>query len=79
MNDQTETPFLPGMHVQQTPMTIQVRRALRPDGQTVIVVHAEHATGSTMLVLDVDYARTVGNLLVRESGGLQIASTLMTP
>jgi hypothetical protein len=52
---------------------VTVQRSPAPDGLPAVVVRAEHATGSTVLLLTPDLARTVGDMLLRAATGVIIA------
>lgn len=63
----------PGMHVQPSPMTINVIAHKQPDGSTVVTAHVEHATGATILFMDSDFAKAIGQQLIEKASGLTLA------
>ena len=68
-------PVSPHMHVQPGPMTTAC--GVMPDG--TIVLRIEHATGSTMLPMDVEFAKGLINQLQQVTGGLVVPTLAPVP
>ncbi len=73
---QGEQSFTPGMHVQPTAITAMAAHRLLPDGQRAVILHVEHGTGSTVLVLSTDLAMAISRMLVEKAGGIEIVRNL---
>lgn len=60
------------MHVRPGPMGYAVA-VKHVAGQKVVILHLEHATGSTVIPLDPGFAREMADTLLKAATGIEIA------
>ena len=76
--EQQQVPFASGMHVAPCPVTFVARsvQVPTPAGSTrMVVLHLEHTTGSTVLVLPTEFAKALAQGLLKEATGIEVASS----
>ncbi len=62
----------PGMHVQPGPLTYLVA-AKYVNGQRVVIMHIEHAVGSSIFVLLPEHAKQLADQLTKAATGIEVA------
>lgn len=61
----------PAMHVQPGPLTYVVARQ-QVGGQHVVILHMEHAVGSSVFILLPEHARSLADQLTEAASGIAV-------
>lgn len=69
----------PGIYVQPGEVGYVVQGQIMPDGQAFVVIRFEHAAGSTVLPLPVEFAAGLGQALLDESDRIAVTQGIVVP